>query len=106
MNPNLEEVLEAYNVHFSEDGCCEECFYKFNGYCIVQMEQDLYKHVIRLKEENERLIKCMDYENNKDEVIKCLSDNNKDLLGYIKVLEEDIKALRKQNEQLMEQHNN
>lgn len=102
---SLETVLKCYSIHLDEDIGCERCLYKFNG-CVVQMEKDLYKHVIRLKEENERLIKCMDYENNKDEVIKCLFDNNKDLLGYIKVLKEDIKALRKQNEQLMEQHNN
>lgn len=39
---------------------------------------------------------------NYEETIKSLSDTNKDLLGYINVLKEDIKTLREQNEQLME----
>lgn len=90
---DLETVL--YDITFelrTESDCGEELI------------NDLLLNVEELRQENDRLIKRMDSENNKDEVIKCLSDTSKDLLKYIHELKEDIKTLRKQNEQLMEQY--
>ena len=59
-NPSLDEVLKAYDIHFSEEGHCKDCLYEvkggFDGSCVVRMTKDLHKYVIMLKEANEELM--------------------------------------------------
>lgn len=97
----LDTTLEAYDIHFDRNRGCEDCPYNDIDDCINEITYDLYKRAKRLKEENDRLIKCRDSENNKDEVIKYLSDTNKDLLKYIHELKEDSKLLKEENKKLM-----
>ena len=56
--PSLEEVLEAYDIHFGNSckGCIYEVKGEFDGSCITRMEKDLHKYVMLLKEENMELI--------------------------------------------------
>lgn len=52
---DLDLALKSYDAHFNKNMNCEECFYIYDHLCAVQMERDLYKHVTRLKEENDKL---------------------------------------------------
>ena len=52
---SLDEVLKAYNIHSSADWRCDECPY-YNDACIAQLEKDLYKYVMLLREENKKLM--------------------------------------------------
>lgn len=59
--PSLEEVLEAYDIHFSNSckGCIYEVKGEFDGSCITRMEKDLHKYLMLLRKENRELIDKM-----------------------------------------------
>lgn len=61
--PSLEEVLKAYDTHFSDEGLCKDCLYEvkgeFDGSCITRMEKDLHKYLMLLRKENRELIEKM-----------------------------------------------
>lgn len=106
---DLKTVLEAVSIELSQSKKvrCNECPY--NGEyddgcdCTMHLLDDLLGHIEGLREENERLTKCMDSKNNYEETIKSLSDMNHDLLEYIKLLKEDNKLLKEDNKEFIEQ---
>lgn len=102
---DLRTVLEAISIEISQSKKvrCNECPYDGECDCTMHLLDDLLGHIEGLREENDRLTKCRDSENNKDEVIKCLSDTNKDLLKYIHELKEDNKLLKEDNKEFIEQ---
>ena len=59
--PSLEEVLEAYDIHFGKSckGCIYEVKGEFDGSCITRMEKDLHKYLMLLRKENRELIDKM-----------------------------------------------